>query len=453
MRALGSDARAWWCEVTRYQWFVFAIVSGAWLFDTLDQRIFSLSRIAALSNLMGAPGTDLAVQAMAKSATAIFLIGWGVGGLVIGALGDRFGRSRLLLASVALYSVCSGATAMVTTADAFAALRLLTGIGIGGVFGLAVTILSEVVSGQARVAMLALLQVLSTVGNILAAVLKMAADHLVANGHLAQDDVWRVLFFIGALPILICVVGAWRLREPEPWRRLQVAGQLPKGALGAFIELFRSREDRRNLVIGSLLSIAGVVGLWAIGEFAVDLQDAVFTLHFQKNHPAQAVRALVADAKNWAYFLQMVGGALGMMVFGYAANRIGRRPAFIIAFAGAFVVTVMVYWKLQTPLDAYWMMPLMGAFQLGVFAGFSIYLPELFGGRVRGTGVSVAYNLGRFAAAAGGFGSAFLTTRVFGHIEGPDALRYSAMLMCSIFLIGILAAWRAPETRGAEYRD
>jgi len=102
---------------------------------------------------------------------------------------------------------------------------------------------------------------------------------------------------------------------------------------------------------------------------------------------------------------------------------------------------------MQTPFGAYWMMTLMGAAQFGLFAGFSIYLPELFRPAARGTGVSIAYNTGRFAAALGSFGSAWLSTSLFGHYPSPLPLRYSAMTMCAIFLVGFVTAWFAPETR------
>ena len=141
-----------------------------------------------------------------------------------------------------------------------------------------------------------------------------------------------------------------------------------------------------------------------------------------------------------------------MLVFSWAVNRFGRRPAFIGGFLAALVVTPLVYWRLSSPTDAYWMMPLMGAAQLSVFAGFSIYLPELFGARARGTGVSFCYNLGRFAAAGGSFLSAGLTTVVYAGFAPPLPLRYAAMTMCAVFVVGIVAAFAAPETKGAELR-
>ena len=99
------------------------------------------------------------------------------------------------------------------------------------------------------------------------------------------------------------------------------------------------------------------------------------------------------------------------------------------------------------------MMPVMGAGQLSVFAGFSIYLPELFPTRCRSTGVSVAYNLGRFAAAGGSLLSAGLASVVFGHFAEPRPLRYSAISMCVILLVGVVAACFAPETKGNPLPD
>jgi hypothetical protein len=92
-----------------------------------------------------------------------------------------------------------------------------------------------------------------------------------------------------------------------------------------------------------------------------------------------------------------------------------------------------------------------------VFAGFAIYLPELFPSSLRSTGTSFCYNLGRFAAAFGSFFSSVLTANVFGEkgmgLASPLPLRYSAMAMCAIFLIGLLTLPFAPETKGKPLPD
>ena len=167
-------------------------------------------------------------------------------------------------------------------------------------------------------------------------------------------------------------------------------------------------------VVGALIASTGVVGLWAIGEYAVDLQRIVFTQHFEKaGLSPDAIPAAVENARTIAYVLQMLGAAVGMWFFTWVAIHLGRRPAFAIGFGSALIITLAVYWKMSTPTDAYWMMPLMTGAQLAVFAGFAIYLPELFPSRLRSTGTSFCYNLGRFAAAGGSFFSAALATGVY----------------------------------------
>ncbi|HET7084878.1 MAG TPA: MFS transporter [Rhizomicrobium sp.] len=444
---------SWWREVTAQQWLVFSITSTAWLFDILEQRIFSLVRIPSLSALMDLPGGDLRVQGTAKIATALLLAGCGVGGLAGGALGDRYGRARLLTYSITLYAVCNALTAAVQTPDQLIFLLFVTGLSFGAVFGLAVAIITETAPPAARLAMLALLQVMSAVGNVLAAVIKLQVDALAVAGVIEMTNVWRVMFLIGAAPILLAVISALKLRETETWLRLKEKGALPKSAVNAYVQLFKNPVDRRNLYFGTAISAAGIVGLWAIGEYAIDLQDVIFTNYYAPNHTAQATRILVAQTKNWAYILQMIGGGLGMASFGWAAERFGRRATFIATFLACFAITAFAYWTMQSPGDAYWMMPIMYFFQLGALAGFSIYLPELFSARYRGTGVSFAYNLGRFAAAGGSFFSALMTTRVFAGLASPLPLRYSAIVMCSIFLFGSVAAYFAPETKGVPLRD
>lgn len=432
-------------------WSVFAIVTAAWFFDCLDQRIFSIIRVSALAEILDAPATDLLVQGAAKTSTAVMLFGWGLGGVIAGTLGDRFGRARILTISIALFALGSGLTAISHSYAGFVMLRFFTGIGMGGIFGLAVAILTDTVRGEARLMLLAAFQIMSTVANMLSVPVKIGAERLADNGIIAPEDIWRWLFAVSALPALLAVLAWTQLDEPASWRKRRAQGDIPAGMLGGYRDLLADRSQRRNLVLGTMIAVAGVVGLWGIGEYATDLQTALFTAYYADR--GAATPALVAAARNWAYLLQMAGGAAGMALFAFAASRFGRRATFLAWFALAFLITAYAYWRMTTPVDAYWMMPLMGAAQFGLFGGFTIYLPELFAASTRATGVSFAYNAGRFAAAFGGLGSAWLATEAFDGFAAPLPLRYSAMLMCTVFLIGLAAAWFAPETRGAEHKE
>ncbi len=438
----------WWKQMTSYHWFVFFVASAAWFFDCLDQRLFSLARIPALSDLMGKAPSDVDVQALGKEVTAWFLVGWGIGGLAFGALGDRFGRARMLTVTILIYSGFTGLSFFSRTILDFTIFRFLTGLGVGGVFGLAVALIAETVPPGARVQCLGLLQVLSTIGNLAAGLAKYIIDAQEQAGNIQPGQGWRWMFLIGALPAVMIIFTRKKLREPEAWCRLRDEGRLPKGNIfSSYGALLSDRRWRKNLILGALIAMTGVVGLWAIGEYAVDLQSAVFRTHYEALVPSDQVNAMVQRAKTIAYTLNMLGAAAGMWAFTRITGVIGRRMAFVLSFFAAMVVTVFVYYKMATPADAYWMMPLMGAVQLGPFAGFAIYLPELFPSSLRSTGVSFCYNLGRFAAAGGSFFSYLLTKNVFGNHAPPLPYRYSAMVMCSIFAVGIIAALLAPETK------
>ncbi len=450
MHAPSDSSLPWWRQLNGYHWFVFIVASAAWFFDCLDQRLFSLARIPALSSLMGRSPADPEVQAFGKVVTAWFLIGWGIGGMIFGALGDRYGRAKMLTLTVMIYSACTGLSFFSVHPLDFTIFRFLTGLGVGGVFGLAVALIAETVPSGARVQSLGMLQVLSTIGNVTAGFAKMAIDSLEASKVISAGNGWRWMFLIGALPAVMFIFTRKKLKEPESWQRLKDANALPKGSIfSPYASLLGAARWRRNLIVGALIASTGVVGLWAIGEYAVDLQKTVFATHFAKAGLApDVVKVKVNDAITIAYLLNMLGAATGMWLFTRLAHAAGRRLAFFVGFSLALVVTVFVYWKMDSPADAYWMMPLMGAAQLGPFAGFAIYLPELFPNSLRSTGTSFCYNLGRFAAAAGSFYSAVLTKQVFAGYAAPLPLRYSAMTMCAIFLVGIVTVLFAPETKG-----
>lgn len=443
-----SKQRPWFLQLSGYHWFVFLVASAAWFFDCLDQRLFSLARVPALEALTaGQEGVD--VQALGKQVTAIFLIGWGIGGLFFGALGDRFGRAKMLTLTVLIYSVFTGLSYISVGPWDFALYRFLTGVGVGGVFGLAVALIAETVPDGARAGALAMLQILSVVGNISAGLVKMLIDRLEASEAIAAGEGWRWMFLVGAIPAGLVVFTKFFLKEPEPWLRAKEAGEVGHGGiLSPYVGLLSDSTWRRNLVVGAILASTGVVGLWAIGEFAVDLQKIVFTQHYEaQGLEPDEVAAKVKDARSLAFILQMIGAAIGMWVFAKIAEVMGRRQAFAFAFSSALLITVGGYWFMTTPSQAYVIMPLMFATQLGLFALYAIYLPELFPSRMRSTGTSFCYNLGRFAAAGGGFVSAWIADQMFGDYISPDKERYAAVAMCSIYLIGLAALPFAPETK------
>src|SRR5688572_32670169 len=137
----------WWSQLNGYHWFVFTVAALGWLFDCLDQQLFTLSRGPAMRALLPA-GKDPLLWG--TYATSIFLAGWATGGLVFGVLGDRIGRAKTMMITILIYSLCTGLSALSTSFWDFAFYRFITGLGVGGEFAVGVALLAEVMPSRSR---------------------------------------------------------------------------------------------------------------------------------------------------------------------------------------------------------------------------------------------------------------------------------------------------------------
>jgi MFS family permease len=202
-----------------------------------------------------------------------------------------------------------------------------------------------------------------------------------------------------------------------------------------------------------LLCISGVIGLWGIGFFSPELINDVIGRALKAEGIAPEKQAGYRNI--WAginMIVQNTGAFAGMMVFTKLASHYGRKPVFAIGYIGAMLSTIVVFQFLNQRSDIFWMIPLMGFFQLSLFAGFSIYLPELFPTSLRSTGTSFCYNVGRFAAAAGPVFMGSLTVWLASGATTPEqklqAFRNACGWMSGFFVLGLLTLPFAPETKG-----
>lgn len=478
---------SWRSEMTSYHWFVFIVASLAWLFDCLDQQLFIIGRNFALSSLMPAASPE-SLKEWGGITTAVFVLGWATGGLIFGSVGDRIGRAKTLTMCVLLYSVFTGLSAFSQTAwlahlwnngiaswlqpllDSvfskskpsihahggefdFTVYRFITGLGVGGVFGLAVALVADAVPDRARPHALGLLQSLSAVGNITAGLIAVFLGLWLSSNTSAAGGAWRYLFFVGALPAFLCVFIQVRLKEPEKWVAARAAGKLTGAKFGSYKSLFGESRWRKPALLGMLLCVAGVVGLWGVGFFSPELVGDVIG----KALKAEKVAAEQIPGKRLMWtgitmIMQNIGAFFGMMAFTKAAHHFGRKPVFAVAFIAAFLSTVLVFKFLSQPWHIFTLIPLMGFCQLALFAGFAIYLPELFPTRLRSTGTSFCYNVGRFIAASGPITQGMLTAWLASGVttaEGKlEAFRNACAYVSGVFLIGLIALLFLPETKG-----
>jgi len=242
------------------------------------------------------------------------------------------------------------------------------------------------------------------------------------------------------------------LKEPERWTQMKQKADLAGEVLGGYQALFADARWRKNAILGMLLACAGVIGLWGIGFFSIDLQRSVF----KKTFEAQGLtgRDLAGKLTIWSGIASMmiqVGAFVSMMLAARICQKIGRKPFFAIALVAAMLSTAMVFQYLDEFSEIWWMLPIMGFCQLSLFAGYAIYLPELFPTRLRSTGTSFCYNVGRFVAASGPFLLGYLSSGVFS--GSPEPMRPAGTLMCLVFLLGLAVLPFLPETKGQPLPD
>ena len=443
----------WYRGLTRYHWFVLVVASLGWLFDCLDQQLFNLARKPAMETLLAtadAAADPKAVDFFGGLSTCIFLAGWATGGLIFGVVGDKIGRAKTMMITILIYSLCTGLSALSRGFWDFAFYRFITGLGVGGEFAVGVALVAEVMPERARPYALGLLQALSAVGNFGAALIGIGlglAQKSFEDGLIAGWEPWRWKFVIGALPAVLALVIRAGLKEPERWQALKRQAAETGTALGGYGALFADPRWRKNAIIGMLLACAGVIGLWGVGFFAIDLQRSVL----KKTFEAQGLTGvdLASQLTIWSGVASMmiqVGAFTGMMLAARICQRLGRRAFFAIFFTAAMISTMVVFAYLDDLSDFWWMLPIMGFFQLSVFAGYAIYFPELFPTRLRSTGTSFCYNVGRFVAASGPFLLGQLSATVFA--GSPEPMRPAGLAMCLIFLVGLAVLPFAPETKG-----
>ncbi len=405
----------------------------------MDQRLFVLARESALKELLRNDAEALThLKQHIGTATMWMMLGWATGGIVFGMLSDKLGRVKTMVATLLIYSGFTGLSGFAHSILEFTIYRFLVGLGVGGMFGAATTLVAESVPGRFRSVALGSLQAISASGNIIGSLLTLQIKPGATN-FWGDYSGWRMLFIVGILPAVLTVPMILILREPEAWRiaKAEAAGGRG-GKAGSPIDLFRERRWRKNALVGLFLGLSGMFGLWGIGFFSPELISTAL---------AGAAQSQVDTVRGWGLAFQDAGACLGMLVFTFVASRWSRRGAFLGGFCLCLVVTAFVYYSLRSAVQAYWMLPMMGFAQLSVFAGYSIYFPELFPTRLRGTGVGFCYNTVRYLAAPAPWLMGRLHDVLKDHAVA-EPFRVAAIIMCGIFFVGMIALLWAPETKG-----
>lgn len=272
---------------------------------------------------------------------------------------------------------------------------------------------------------------------------------------------------MGAIPAFLCVFIQLRLKEPEKWVQAREAGRLTGVKFGSYASLLGAGRWRKPAILGMLLCITGVIGLWGIGFFAPELVGDVINSSLKaKGFSDTEIISQATYYKGLNSIIQNLRAFFGMLSFAYLAQRTSRKLAFVIAFIGAFLATNL-YFRMFQGVDQLWMSGIMGFFQLALFAGFAIYLPELFPTRLRSTGVSFCYNVVRFLAATGPFTLRLLqqklgesaisklpetATEVTKAAARLSAFRDATSWVSLVFIAGLVVVFFCPRQKKSHFR-
>jgi MFS family permease len=350
----------------RRKWTVLATCFLAYTFDAIElvALTVALPTIRADLHLSTVQGGWLATMT---------LLGIGVSSLSSGWFADNYGRKKALLISLIVFGFFTATLALVSSFWLFLILRFLAGFGLGGVWSAVSTLVVEAWPKEQRARAVAFVIAAFPIGGVLASLI----------GSLLLPN-WRLTFLVLGLAVVIPVaVVARTIGESASWleQRRTDANSGNRTKRVSVSEIF-SPGLARLTVIGTIVIALSQVGFWGVNTWLP-------TFLTSRGLDIKTVALLVA-ANNAAMFV-------GYNVFGYVADKIGRKPTIMLTLVASAVI-LPIYVLTRSHSVLIWIGPLF-AFLASFGALFGAYLGELFPTRVRASGAGFCFNVGRGVSA------------------------------------------------------
>jgi MFS family permease len=394
----------------------------------MDSFIYALVLAPALTELLprsGYAATPANVGLAGSILFALFLVGWGLS-FIWGPLADRFGRTKVLAATIFTFAIFTGLAATSHTVWELGIYRFLAGVGIGGEWALAGTYVAEAWPEDRRKMGAGYLQTGYYAGFFIAAAL---------NYTIGATFGWRAMFLVGVVPVVVSIIVLLRVKETEKWQKVEATAVKQVSSLRS---IFSAQYRQRTIVATVLLTVA-IIGLWA---GAVYEPSAVIQLATKAGmtKPEAARMASIATG------LLSIGTIVGCLALPPMAEKIGRRLTLAVYFIGMAVSIVLAFgWAfyLENGLVPFIALLVVLGFFGGNFALFSLWLPEQFETRVRATAFAFCTSIGRFFGAIVNFGIGAMVLHM-------KTLGVPIALTAIAFVIGLAVIPFAPETKGQD---
>ncbi|HHF1113431.1 TPA: MFS transporter [Haemophilus influenzae] len=400
-------------KVNSYGWKALIGSAVGYAMDGFDLLIlgFMLSAISADLNLTPAQGGSLVTWT---------LIGAVFGGILFGALSDKYGRVRVLTWTILLFAVFTGLCAIAQGYWDLLIYRTIAGIGLGGEFGIGMALAAEAWPARHRAKAASYVALGWQVGVLGAALL---------TPLLLPHIGWRGMFLVGIFPAFVAWFLRSHLHEPEIFTQKQTA----LSTQSSFTDKLRSFQLLIKDKATSKISL-GIVVLTSVQNFGY-----YGIMIWLPNFLSKQLGFSLTKSGLWTA-VTVCGMMVGIWIFGQLADRIGRKPSFLLFQLGA-VISIVVYSQLTDPDVMLLAGAFLGMFVNGMLGGYGALMAEAYPTEARATAQNVLFNIGR---AVGGFGPV-----VVGAVVLAYSFQTAIALLAIIYVIDMLATiFLIPELKG-----
>lgn len=334
--------------------------------DVYDIVIFSAVRMASL-RAIGVPENEL--FGTGAWLLNIQMAGMLLGGLLWGIIGDKRGRVIALFGSILLYSVANILNAWVQTVEQYAVLRFISGFGLAGEVGGAITLVSEILPKDRRAYGIAVMGAIGLSGGV-------------ASGFVAGLVDWQSAYLIGGVLGLVLLALRWRVLDSQMFSKALEEEGIKRGSVRMLL------WPSRRLAVYVSCIIIGIPVYYTVIVFMVFAPELVKSLQASGTlSPATTVMMIYA------------GIPFGEMVCSILGQKIRNRRGAIASFLILHLVTVCVYLYSSSGMPVQWYYGL--SFMIGFFGGFPMVLMNLaaehFGTNLRATVTTSVINFVRAA--------------------------------------------------------